>query len=77
MKDMAIRRSLGASHRHVVIQVMAETLLLTGLGGSLGLVVGGCGMRPLEILGADRLPLGTRIAFDSQENPHTNATRWY
>ena len=43
MKDMAIRRSMGASRRHVVSHVMVETLLLTALGGLLGLVVGACG----------------------------------
>jgi predicted permease len=66
MKDIAIRRSMGASRRHVVSHVMVETLLLTGLGGLLGLVVGASGIRLLEVLGADRLPLGARIAFDGR-----------
>ena len=66
MKDMAIRVSMGASRRHVVSHVMIETLLLTVLGGLLGLVVGASGIRLLEVLGADRLPLGTRIAFDGR-----------
>jgi predicted permease len=64
VKDMAIRRSMGASRRHVVSHVMGETLLLTTLGGLLGLLVGASGIRLLEVLGADRLPLGARIAFD-------------
>ena len=64
MKDMAIRRSMGASRRHVVSHVMVETLLLTTLGGLLGLLVGVSGIRLLGALGADRLPLGARIAFD-------------
>src|SRR5438874_134888 len=63
-KEMAIRRSMGASRAHVVRQVMIETVLLTFVGGLLGLVVGTCGIRLLEILGADRLPLGAHIAFD-------------
>jgi putative ABC transport system permease protein len=66
MKDMAIRRSMGASRRHVVSHVMVETLLLTAPGGLLGLVVGASGIRLLEVLGADRLPLGARIAFDGR-----------
>ncbi len=66
MKDMAIRVSMGASRRHVVSHVMIETLLLTVLGGLLGLVVGASGIRLLEVLGADRLPLGARIAFDGR-----------
>ena len=64
IKDMAIRRSMGASPRHVVIHVMVETLLLTALGGLLGLAVGASGIRLLQVLGADHLPLGSRIAFD-------------
>src|SRR5919106_128125 len=66
MKDMAIRRSMGASRRHVVSHVMVETLLLTTLGGLLGLLVGASGIRLLEVLGADRLPLGAHIAFDGR-----------
>ena len=57
---------MGASRRHVVNQVMVETLLLTVLGGLFGLVVGAAGMRLLEVLGADRLPLGAHIAFDGR-----------
>ena len=55
---------MGAGRRHVVTQVMVETVLLTLLGGLLGLVVGAWGIRLFEILGADRLPLGAHIAFD-------------
>jgi predicted permease len=63
-KEMAIRQSMGASRRHVVTQVMTETVLLTLVGGLLGLVVGAWGIRLLEVLGADRLPLGAHIVFD-------------
>jgi predicted permease len=65
-KEMAIRQSMGASRAHVVRQVMIETLLLTFAGGLLGLIVGARGIRLLEILGADRLPLGAHIVFDWQ-----------
>jgi predicted permease len=63
-KEMAIRQSIGASRAHVVKQVMTETVLLTFIGGLLGLLVGAWGIRLLEFLGADRLPLGAHIAFD-------------
>src|SRR5438067_1324505 len=63
-KEMAIRQSMGASRRHVVNQVMVETVLLTMVGGLLGLALGAWGIRLLEVLGADRLPLGAHIAFD-------------
>jgi predicted permease len=63
-KEMAIRQSMGASRRHVVTQVMVETILLTFCGGLLGVIVGAWGLRLLEVLGADRLPLGAHISFD-------------
>jgi predicted permease len=63
-KEMAIRQSMGASRRQIVGQVMIETVTLTASGGLLGLVAGAWGTRLLQILGADRLPLGARIQFD-------------
>ncbi|MGZ4984606.1 MAG: ABC transporter permease, partial [Chthoniobacterales bacterium] len=43
---------------------LIETVLLTAIGGLLGVLVGAWGTRLLEVLGANRLPLGARIAFD-------------
>jgi predicted permease len=63
-KEMAIRLSMGASRWHIVKQVTIETVLLTSVGGVVGLIIGASGIRLLEILGADRLPLGAHIAFD-------------
>jgi putative ABC transport system permease protein len=64
-KELAVRQALGASARHLVSEVVVETTLLTLIGGLLGLVVGAGGIRLLEVLGADHLPLGYRIAFDA------------
>ncbi|HYJ06980.1 MAG TPA: ABC transporter permease [Chthoniobacterales bacterium] len=63
-KEMAIRQSMGASRAHVVRQVVTETVLLTAAGGLLGVVVGAWGTQLLQLLGANRLPLGAHIAFD-------------
>ena len=63
-KEMAIRQSMGASRQHVVRQVLTETVLLTAAGGLLGVVVGAWGTQLLQVLGANRLPLGAHIAFD-------------
>ncbi|HSH37644.1 MAG TPA: ABC transporter permease [Chthoniobacterales bacterium] len=63
-KEIAIRQSMGASRAHVVQQVMVETILLTGCGGLLGIIVGAWGTDLLQLLGANRLPLGAHIAFD-------------
>ncbi len=64
VKEMAIRQSMGASRRHVVRQVLTETVLLTALGGLLGVLVGAWGTQLLQVLGANRLPLGAHIEFD-------------
>ncbi|HST31277.1 MAG TPA: ABC transporter permease [Chthoniobacterales bacterium] len=63
-KEMAIRQSMGATRGHVVRQVVTETVLLTATGGLLGVLVGVWGTHLLQVLGADRLPLGVQIAFD-------------
>jgi predicted permease len=65
-KEMAIRQSMGASRGHVVRQILTETVLLTVVGGLLGVVVGAWGTQLLQVLGANRLPLGTHIAFDGR-----------
>lgn len=64
LRELAVRQAIGASRRHVVMEVLVETTLLTTLGGLAGLVVGAAGIQLLTVLGADRLPLGVRIAFD-------------
>lgn len=66
VKELAVRQALGASRRYVVSEVVVETTLLTIVGGLLGLVVGAGGIRLLAALGADRLPLGSHIAFDAR-----------
>lgn len=66
VKELAVRRALGASPQHVVSEVLVETTLLTLVGGMLGLAVGAGGIRLLGVLGASRLPLGDRIGFDAR-----------
>ncbi len=66
VKEIAVRQALGASRLHVVSEVIVETTLLTLAGGLLGLAAGAGGIRLLSVLGADRLPLGSHIAFDAR-----------
>ena len=42
-KEMAIRQSMGASRWHVVRQVVTESVLLTAIGGLLGVLAGRMG----------------------------------
>ena len=45
VKELAVRQALGASRRHVVSEVIVETMLLAVFGGLLGLAVGAWGIR--------------------------------
>jgi predicted permease len=65
-RELAIRQSLGASHWHVMRQVMTETVLLCLVGGLYGLALAAGGIRLLQKLGVDQLPLGTYIGFDGR-----------
>jgi predicted permease len=66
VKQMAIRLAMGAGKRHIVGEVLVETVLITLLGGLFGLVVGAAGINLLHVLGADKLPLGTLVVFDAR-----------
>jgi len=66
VKELAVRQALGASPGYIVSEAVVETTLLTLVGGLLGLAVGAGGIHLLRVLGADRLPLGSRIAFDAR-----------
>jgi predicted permease len=65
-RERAIRQALGAGRRTLAIEIAVETLIVAGLGGLLGIVVADAGVRALLLLGADRLPLGTRLALDAR-----------
>jgi predicted permease len=65
-KEFAVRQALGAGWKYLVSEAVVETTLLTFTGGLLGLAVGACGIQLLRALGADRLPLGSRIVFDAR-----------
>src|SRR5580692_1747388 len=66
VKELGVRQALGAGRGYIVSETLVETTLLTLAGGLLGLAVGAGGIHLLRVLGADRLPLGARIAFDAR-----------
>lgn len=65
-REQAVRQAIGASRGRLVKGALTETLLLTLMGGGLGIAVGAAGLRLLTVLGADRLPLGAHIALDAR-----------
>ena len=64
VKELAVRQALGASRWQTVCESVVEATLLTVAGGSLGVAMAAGGIRLLGALGAERLPLGSQIAFD-------------
>jgi hypothetical protein len=64
VKELAVRQALGAGWAHLMIEVVVETTLLTFAGGLVGLAAGAGGIQLVRALGADRLPMGSRITFD-------------
>ena len=65
-KEMAIRTSLGASRAAVLRQILAETLLLSLAGGTVGLFLARFGIALIQKFLADRLPSSTEITLDAQ-----------
>ena len=63
-KEFAVRQALGAGRGHLTREVLTETVSLSIVGGILGLGVGAIGIKLLEHLGTDRLPLGVQITLD-------------
>jgi predicted permease len=55
-REIAIRAAMGASRWQIVRQLLTESLVLTSLGGGLGLVLGAIGIRVLLVMNPTRLP---------------------
>jgi predicted permease len=65
-KEYAVRQALGAGRRHMLGEIMLETVLLSLGGGLLGLIVGAFGIDLMARFGADQLPLSATIQFDGR-----------
>ena len=63
-RELATRLAFGAGYLRVSRQLLTESLVLTTIGGSMGLLIGYWGMQLLETLGIDRLPRAQEIAID-------------
>ncbi len=56
-RELAVRAALGASRRHIVGQMLAESLVLSLIAGALGLVLARVGTDALVRVGAGYVPL--------------------
>ena len=63
-RELVTRQALGAGERRIARQLLAETLLLTLVGGVLGLVAGAWSLGWLTSLGIADLPRGHEIRLD-------------
>jgi predicted permease len=64
-REIAIRQSLGAMRKHIVMETAVETAVLTSLGGVAGLAVARVAILLVGAFGGDRLPLNGEISVDS------------
>src|SRR6266704_5432369 len=65
-KEIAIRTSLGASRATVLRQILAETLILSISGATLGLFLARFGITLMEKFLADQLPSSVEITLDAE-----------
>jgi putative ABC transport system permease protein len=64
-REMAVRTALGAGRARLVLQVLCESLLLSGIGGSVGLLLALWATPLLALLIPDSVPRANEIRIDA------------
>jgi predicted permease len=63
-REMATRHAIGASHGRLSRQMLSETMLVSVVGGALGILLGWWALSAVPTLGLDELPRGHEIHMD-------------
>src|SRR5262249_51847958 len=64
--EIAVRTALGAGRGRIIRQLMVESLLLSAIGGGLGLLLASWGLELLPTLGAEKIPRMEEISLDAR-----------
>jgi putative ABC transport system permease protein len=65
-REVSVRAALGASRWHIIRQLLAESLLLSALGGLLGILVGQLALKGMLAIAPQNLPRAAEIALDGR-----------
>jgi predicted permease len=63
-REMAVRSAMGATRSRLIRQVLTESVLLSAVGGALGLVVAHWGLRALLASNPEALPRASEVGLD-------------
>lgn len=66
VRELATRSAIGASLGRLTRQLLTETVVLSTVGGVLGLLLGRWALTAAGVLGFDQLPRGYEIRMDAQ-----------
>jgi predicted permease len=64
MRELATRQAMGAALGRLARQLMTETVLLSAIGGAIGIFLGWWALRSVTALRLDQLPRGQEIGID-------------